>query len=367
MFKLLRDEINNPDRIYGLDVLRAVAACLIVYLHGNFMLELISPTLACIPVADGVDLFFALSGFLIGGIILREINKPGHSNRKLLKRFWVRRWFRTLPNYYLFLFINILLIYTGLVKEGYLNKYLVTFFVFMQNFHKPYDFLFWESWSLSIEEWFYFLFPLALILTGVFLRKNKKRAFILCALIFVIFSTLVRLYRAPLVNFNFDNWDNFVRKMVICRLDSLGYGLMAAWFCMYYYEAWKKAALPLFIIGLAIFVLVIQMGLERNPYFSETWYFTLTGLASAFLLPLAQQTKKPNGSFGKFVTFLSVISYAMYLSNRGIVSSLIMNNFDYRGHPAVFYLIYWLAVMAVSALVYNYFEKPITNLRERFK
>jgi len=178
---------------------------------------------------------------------------------------------------------------------------------------------------------------------------------------------VVRLCRAPIENFNFDNWDNFVRKLVICRLDSIGYGLLAAWFCFYYYNAWKKAAVPLFIGGLAIFVIILQMGLEYNHYFSATWHFTAMGLASAFLLPFAEQTKKPAGRFGKFVTFLSVISYAMYLSNRGVVSSLIMNNFDYRSHPAIFYLIYWLVVIAFSALVYNYFEKPITNLREKFK
>lgn len=367
MFRILRKEINDPDRIFGLDALRAVAACLIVYLHGNFMLELFSPTLACIPIVDGVDLFFALSGFLIGGIILREINKENYTAAGLLKRFWIRRWFRTLPNYYLFLLINIFLIYTGLVKEGYLNKYLSTFFVFMQNFHKPYDFLFWESWSLSVEEWFYFLFPLALIVAGTFLRKHKKAGFLFCALTFVVFSTAVRFCRAPLENFNFDIWDNFVRKLVICRLDSIGYGLMAAWMCFYYYGAWKKMAVGLFILGLAMFVIILQMGLDYSHYFSATWHFTVTGLASAFLLPLAEQTKKSTGRFGKAVTCLSIISYAMYLCNRGVVSSLIMNNFDYRGHPAIFYLAYWLVVIAFSALVYNYFEKPVTDLRERFK
>jgi peptidoglycan/LPS O-acetylase OafA/YrhL len=66
MFKVLRNEMNDSRRVYGLDILRAVAALLIVYLHGNIILEKFSPTLACIPIIDGVDLFFALSGFLIG-------------------------------------------------------------------------------------------------------------------------------------------------------------------------------------------------------------------------------------------------------------------------------------------------------------
>jgi peptidoglycan/LPS O-acetylase OafA/YrhL len=367
MFKVLRNEMNDSRRVYGLDILRAVAALLIVYLHGNIILEKFSPTLACIPIIDGVDLFFALSGFLIGGIILKEINKDGYVPGKFIKKFLVRRWFRTLPNYYLFLLINIVLIGTGLVHDGTLNKYLSTFFVFMQNFHKPYDFLFWESWSLCVEEWFYFLFPVVLIAVGFLLKKNKKLLFLLCAIAFVIFSTMVRFMRAPLEDFTFERWDNFARKLVICRLDAIGFGLIAAWVHFYYPLLWRRAAVPLFVMGLGIFVVVLQLGLDYNHYFSVTSYFTLLALGSAFLLPLAEQTKKGSGTFAKAITFCSLVSYSMYLCNRGVVAALLTQNFDYRAHPVLFYGIYWLTVILLSALVYNYFEKPITNLRERFK
>jgi peptidoglycan/LPS O-acetylase OafA/YrhL len=347
-------------------MMRAVAACLVVYLHGNSMLELVSPTLACLPIMDGVDLFFALSGFLIGGIILRQINSGEKLDLSFVKKFLIRRWFRTLPNYYLFLLLNITLIYCGLVKDGILNKYLGTYFVFFQNFYKPFDFLFWESWSLSVEEWFYFAFPIALII-GILLIKNRKVLFISCAILFILFSTLVRFYKAPIGNFAFENWDVLIRKIVICRLDSIGFGLLAAWFCFYYYSTWKKMAIPLFIFGLGIYVLILQMGIDRNHYFSTTWHFTFTGLASALLLPWAEQTKRYSGSFGKFVTFLSVISYAMYLCNRGVVAALITHNFNYSAHPLLYYLLYWALVIGLSALVYNFFERPLTNLRERFK
>src|ERR1700758_5319956 len=137
LLNTIRNEINNPNRIYGLDIMRAVAACLVVYEHGNFILERFSITLSSFKIIDGVDLFFVLSGFLIGGILLRGINAVEKINFSFVKTFLVRRWFRTLPNYFLFLLINIFLIYIG-VSQGFLNKYLITFFVFMQNFVKPY-------------------------------------------------------------------------------------------------------------------------------------------------------------------------------------------------------------------------------------
>jgi peptidoglycan/LPS O-acetylase OafA/YrhL len=366
MFARLQKEVNNPGRVYGLDVMRALAALLIVYLHGNTILGHLSPTLASIPLMDGVDLFFALSGFLIGGIILREINKDGFALHPFLKRFWIRRWFRTLPNYYLFLLINILLIYTGLVKDGYLNKFLTTFFVFMQNFHKPYDYLFWESWSLAVEEWFYLLFPLVLAAGLLGLRNNKKMLFLFSSLLFVLFSTIVRFLRAPLEEFDFEHWDIFVRKLVICRLDGIGFGLLAAWVHYYHYASWKKGALALFLAGLAIFVLLLQLGLDHDHYFSVTWYFTLSAIASAFLLPLAEQSRTSSGAGGKIITVISITSYSMYLCNR-VVASLIMTNFDYPAHPALFYLLYWVSVILSSVLIYNFFEKPVTNLRERYK
>jgi len=58
MFQTLRNEINSPKRVYGLDVLRALAIGIVVYEHGNFILEKASPTLASIPIIYGVDLFF---------------------------------------------------------------------------------------------------------------------------------------------------------------------------------------------------------------------------------------------------------------------------------------------------------------------
>ena len=363
--KLLSQEIKNPDRIYGLDLMRAVAACLVVYEHGNFILERASPTLASIKIIDGVDLFFVLSGFLIGGILLRSMNKTKTIDFSFVKTFLVRRWFRTLPNYFLFLFVNIAFIYFG-IADGFLNKYIITFFVFMQNFVKPYDFLYWESWSLSVEEWFYLLFPFLLLTGSLILRKNKKILFLLCCLLLIAFSTLVRFYKAANNVYTYDNWDLWIRKLVICRFDSIGFGLLAAWIHFYYNKFWVKSTWYSFAAGLILFTYCILNEFESSKYFTETTYFTLSAFAGMLLLPLAEQFKRSSSVFGKCVTYISIISYAIYLSHFGVSATLIKNCFGYQNHPALMYLLYWSLTIALSSLVYIFYEKPITNLRDRF-
>src|ERR1035437_1113175 len=364
-FKTLSNEINNPARVYGLDVLRALAACLVVYEHGNFILEKVSPTLASIKIIDGVDLFFVLSGFLIGGILLRGINQTERINFSFVKTFLIRRWFRTLPNYFLFLLINIALIYLGLTT-GFLNKYLITFFIFAQNFIKPFDFLYWESWSLSIEEWFYLLFPFLLLTGNLFLKKNKKLLFLFCCLLLIVFSTLVRFYKAENTIYTYDTWDLWIRKLVICRFDSIGFGLLAAWIHFYYNKVWIKSRWICFVTGIALCIFAAYNAFEYNEYFTETSYFTISAIAGMLLLPLAEQTKKANTSFGKAITFISIISYAMYLSHFGLAGAFIKHNLNYQAQPVLMYLSYWGFTTLFSAFIYTFYEKPFTNLRERF-
>ena len=145
----------------------------------NFMLEKANTNFPWIKLIDGVELFFVLSGFLIGGIIIKEFQNNTAFGIKQIFHFWKRRWFRTLPNYYLILLLNVIIVYFGIIKEDFL-QFNWKFFFFLQNFAHHFYGFFWESWSLSIEEWFYLLFPIILMLLYLLLIKfkiNKKRFF----------------------------------------------------------------------------------------------------------------------------------------------------------------------------------------------
>ena len=130
--------------------------------HGVMLVEAHFPALAVLRHLGsvGVDLFFVLSGFLIGGILWRT-GAQLRSGRVLMG-FWLRRWLRTLPNYYFFLVVAVLvLLATRPQSIDWLHRVLPTA-LFVQNFAQRVTPFFPESWTLAVEEWFYLLFPAAL-------------------------------------------------------------------------------------------------------------------------------------------------------------------------------------------------------------
>lgn len=100
-----------------------------------------------------MDLFFVLSGFLIGGTLINEIE----STKSLsLKRFWAKRVFKILPSYF---FLLIALTTLGAVTIPANEAYIHIFF--LQNYLDPTTF--GPTWTLAVEEHFYLVLPLALI------------------------------------------------------------------------------------------------------------------------------------------------------------------------------------------------------------
>ena len=112
---------ETTHRIFGLDLIRCFAIIIVVRNHSSTLLAYVFPNLPHLLLPDGVDLFFVLSGFLIGSILMQTLEDRKTINISIISSFLKRRWLRTLPNYFLFLLINVILIHYGLIK-GELNK-----------------------------------------------------------------------------------------------------------------------------------------------------------------------------------------------------------------------------------------------------
>lgn len=317
-----------------------------------------------IRVIDGVELFFVLSGFLIGGILIRTIHKSDyHLSVKALGRFWKRRWFRTLPNYYLILLVNILLVEGGWI-DGDISQLDYRFFLFLQNFSEPFYDFFWESWSLSIEEWFYLFLPVGI---WIALKISPTRKSILAVILFLIFlPLLIRILRAGESVDPFW-WDVKFRKLVLLRLDTIIYGVLAAYVKFYHNSFWRDLAYPAFLLGISIILISQYLPWEVNGFFAKTFYFNCTTIGAMLLLPLADSWKRFRGWGGRVVTHISLISYSMYLVNLGVVSEVIKKQFPIANpmDGALKYMIYWVVVIVLSSYLYYIFEQPIMDLRDR--
>ena len=350
-------------RIFGLDIYRAIAILIVVIGHGNFILQ--NTFLEGFPyfkMIDGVDLFFVLSGFLIGKILLKEINEKELFRLVDLLRFWKRRWFRTLPNYYLILFINYLIVRYGIINQN-INNFSLDFLTFTHNFYEPFYGFFWESWSLSVEEWFYIFTPVLIWVSSKII--SNKFAFLTTALIMII-TPLV--YRFCLYNPAIDPfwWDVAVRKTVLTRLDSIGYGVLAAWTLYYYKKLWIKIRLPAMILGTVLIFLITNDNSNVDTLYKQTTYFSLVPFTAMLFIPAAESMKKGFGRIPVAIQHISKISYSMYLINLGLVGEVIKTNFPPNGgvDSIIKYLIYWFVVVLSSTIVYKYFEKPMTRLRD---
>ena len=361
---------NYANRVFGLDLMRAIAIFTVVLGHGGFMLEQANTDFPWIRLIDGVELFFVLSGFLIGGIILKEFNNNVTFGIKHIFHFWKRRWFRTLPNYYLILIINIIVVYFGIIQEDF-SQFNWKFFFFLQNFAQSFYGFFWESWSLSIEEWFYILFPLILMLLYLLLIKfkiSKKKIFLYTVFVFLLTPLLLRFFIAS--KFELDSfWFGVkINKVVIYRLDGIAFGLLGAFIKYYYPKIWFKSRNITFVIGLVVcYVLILYHTWLPNNFSTKVYKLSILSFGCFLLLPKFDGIKTAPKLLTRVVTHISLISYSMYLINLALVAEVIRDHFPPHGPKTALFMygVYWVVVITVSTLLYKYYEKPMMDLRDR--
>ena len=364
-------EIQNKERIFGLDLVRATAILFVLFSHCYYLIDSSNPFLISISGIfgfAGVELFFVLSGFLIGALLLKGFMTTNFTFSDVI-HFIKRRWFRTLPNYYFVLLLNVILAFLFDFSLQNVWKY----FFFIQNFSSNSISFFPESWSLSIEEWTYILVPMVLLFSWK-IFKNKKVGFLMTTLFLIVFFHFLRYYSIKNNEItDMTAWNDQLKSIVIYRVDSIVFGFLLAWIYFFYMENLKKISVYLLILSVHLFFLqyvvlnVLGYDINSKPIYFNVFYFTLSSMTFVLALPVFLYWKKSTAWFSKPITFLSKISYSMYLLHYSIISFLmkyVLAFLNFKFSSSTIVLMYVLITFTFSYLLYRFFEKPMMEKRE---
>lgn len=360
----------GTNRVHGLDILRAWAILLVLATHGLGILAPWAPWVDHFTVCGvmGVELFFVLSGFLIGQILLRLFSAPQPPSWAQIRQFWIRRWFRTLPNYLLVLAL-ILALTTSL---GH-HRPDWRFFLFLQNFATPHPPAFGEAWSLAVEEWFYLSTPLLFLLSARLFPSATPKARTLRPILAVI--VLALLLRAARALGGSVEWDAELRKVVLFRPDAIMFGVFWAWVKTWHPAFMASHARALAVAGLGLgggcttyfLYIYANAGLDAS-FFAQTLFFSLTSLGLSLLLPLADSIPHPGTIRAAMTTYVSKISYSIYLIHFSLILVLFQRYLSPASGTVALYIlfVYWLVCLTLPAVLHLWYETPMMNLRDTF-
>jgi peptidoglycan/LPS O-acetylase OafA/YrhL len=367
-------------RNLGLDCLRSLGILIVLLNHGLigfFFSREILPFEGWLAKFSAsavlsIEWLFLLSGYLIGAIMIRSFE----SDRNWVacsRDFWLRRWFRTLPNYYLFLILNMVLVYWEW-RDGLFDW---KFLVFSQNlaWTENFPYFFGESWSLALDEWFYIVMPLLLGVAALLGCKNNQRRFLLISLLLILGPMLLRAMHAP--STEFFGWDAEIRRITIYHLDATGWGVLAATMNKWYKSWWrsyevKKAFLGFALMGAGLYG-ACDLLQPVTPIMGRIWdvaVITCMAAGTFFVMPWLTLSSSPKPLLAAFTSKLSNYTYSIYLSHfpmMFIIIQMLKVSGRTDARALTIAVIAWvITVLLLSALTYHLFEGPVANLRERF-
>ena len=365
-------------RIPELDGIRGMAILMIVVYHW-FVLEgnvFLAPRWmeAGRFGWSGVDLFFVLSGFLIGGILLDARNSSNY-----YQVFYIRRFYRILPLYGLLCLASLAVFYLRLSTHGWLFNGKVPWYAYLtfgQNYWMVVNNTLGSrqidvTWSLAIEEQFYLTLPLMIRLV-----HKKLLPYLLVAGIVTapLIRTVIWLGTNP------DNRFTETYLLTPCRMDALLLGVLAAWLVRRE-RSWRwlvnhtrglQAAAILFGIGYAW---MIHKDWNQESFPMSSFGYTWVALFSVTLLLLAITHKK--GWVSRLfrtrgLTFLGIIAYCLYLFHEPVLGFVFgvwgSASPGVTGLASLGVTLAACAVLVVLARVsWTSFEKPLVRIGHRYK
>jgi peptidoglycan/LPS O-acetylase OafA/YrhL len=326
---------------------------------------------------SGVDLFFVLSGFLIGGILLDARDSPNY-----FKTFYIRRAYRILPLYFLVLIVGWLTFQAG--QLGWLRGEWAqlfngkipwwTFFTFTQNISMAQAGRFVgraglsPTWSLAVEEQFYLTLPLLV-------RYASRRRLVQIVVGFIAGAALLRF----LVILYFPGHIFASYLLTPCRADALGLGVLAA-LAARDRRAWtylREHRTLLYGAAGSLFLAVLLIDLSSFEPFSATLYGTEYSVLAAFyvsvlLIAITGEDRFVRALFcNQLLMRLGLIAYGTYLIHRSALRvaylCLIATGMPYSATLYAVSLLLGLGgAILVAQLSWAWFEKPLVRRGHSF-
>jgi peptidoglycan/LPS O-acetylase OafA/YrhL len=357
---------QGRERQPGLDLLRALAIVVVVVYHAalfGFKLPGRVDRFGWI----GVDLFFVLSGYLIGGQLLAPLARDQRIN---LGRFFTRRALRIMPAYFVVLAIYFLL--PSWREYSEMSQPLWKFLLSVQNIALHGGTAFSHAWSLSVEDQFYLALPFLLL----FLYRRSRAAIIIPCLI-VFGGILLRTFLAwknPSINggVSFRGFQAWIYYPTWTRLDPLAFGVALAAIEKFRPQWWKRltdSAIWLWLPALGLISYALWLGEGDSLSVAAcVWQFPLIALGMAALLVCAQSPRLPLRRVAiPGAAFIASIAYSAYLIQKLVIHAVgqfcTHHNIDLTSAPALLGVEF--CVYATATLLFLLVERPFLQFRKR--
>lgn len=364
---------NSLARFPGLDTLRAAAIIAVMLYHLNMyglVPSVLSPVVAVGWV--GVDLFFVLSGFLIGSQLL----KPYLSGqRPSLRDFYTRRAFRIFPVFWVVLLLYLFVPLWRETSGPYAGWQYATYTWNLLLLGYPNERAFSHVWSLCVEEHFYLLLPLLLL---IFMRKpsvRKASIFLLSILLGGIGLRAWLLYHVVLTASAHQGFMmmRYIYYPTYSRLDGLVVGVTLAivrtfrpiWWSRLTEHGYILSLLGLALIAEALHLCAFDFPMASLPG-SILFAFPVLALGFGLLVASALSERGILSRKCPGAAAVAALAYSLYLTHKSVAHAthiLLPRLTDQADWQSL--AIYLLACIGVASLLYAAVERPCLRLRDR--
>ncbi|MEP7015409.1 MAG: acyltransferase [Verrucomicrobiota bacterium] len=355
----------NRERQPGLDLLRALAIIVVVIYHaGIFGFTL--PGRVHRFGWIGVDLFFVLSGYLIGGQLLAPLAR---GQRIHFGRFFARRALRILPAYFVILAIYFFLPWLREFPE--ISPWW-KFIISVQNIALHGGTAFSHAWSLAIEDQFYLLLPLILLLVNSRPRLGRIIPFLVVLGGLVLRGVLAWQHPGDQGGVSFQGFQLWIYYPTWTRLDPLVFGVVLAAIEKFRPGWWQRLTnCGIWLWLPALVAIVYGLYLGEGEILTVTaciWQFPLIALGMAALLICAVSPRLP---FRRIeipgAAFLASIAYSVYLSHKLVIHAVIQFCSDHNIPLTSIWALILVEICIYMAgfLLFLSIERPFLQLRHR--